>query len=63
MSLDGFIAGPNDDIRQLFKWFSSGDTAFPVPGTDMVFQTFLRREQPGAGAVALQFTLGYRLNA
>ncbi|HEX6289792.1 MAG TPA: dihydrofolate reductase family protein [Herpetosiphonaceae bacterium] len=38
MSLDGFIAGPNDDIRQLFKWFSSGDTPFPVPGTDMVFQ-------------------------
>lgn len=38
MSLDGFIAGPNDDIRQLFKWYGSGDTAFPVPGTDMVFQ-------------------------
>jgi dihydrofolate reductase len=38
MSLDGFIAGPNDDIRTLFKWFSSGDTSFPVPGTDMVFQ-------------------------
>lgn len=38
MSLDGFIAGPDDDIRQLFKWFSSGDTPFPVPGTDMVFQ-------------------------
>lgn len=38
MSLDGFIAGPNDDIRQLFTWFSSGDTPFPVPGTDMVFQ-------------------------
>ncbi len=38
MSLDGFIAGPNDDIRRLFTWFSSGDTPFPVPGTDMVFQ-------------------------
>ena len=38
MSLDGFIAGPNDDIRRLFKWFTSGDTPFPVPGTDMVFQ-------------------------
>lgn len=38
MSLDGFIAGPNDNIRQLFKWFASGDTPFPVPGTDMVFQ-------------------------
>ena len=38
MSLDGFIARPNDDIRQLFTWFSSGDTPFPVPKTDMVFQ-------------------------
>jgi dihydrofolate reductase len=38
MSLDGFIADPNDDIRQLFHWFGAGDTAFPVPGTDMAFQ-------------------------
>lgn len=38
MSLDGFIAGPDDDIRRLFGWYSSGDTAFPVPGTDMVFK-------------------------
>jgi dihydrofolate reductase len=37
MSLDGYIAGPNDDVRRLFKWYSGGDTAFPVPGTDMVF--------------------------
>ena len=38
MSLDGFIAGPDDDIRPLFKWFGSGDTSLPVPKTDMVFQ-------------------------
>jgi dihydrofolate reductase len=38
MSLDGYIAGPHHDIRRLFKWYSSGDTAFPVPGTDMVFK-------------------------
>lgn len=37
MSLDGFIAGPNDDIQRLFTWYSRGDTDFPVPGTDMVF--------------------------
>ncbi len=30
MSLDGFIAGPNDDVQQLFKWYSSGDTEIPV---------------------------------
>jgi dihydrofolate reductase len=46
VSLDGFVAGPNDGPEnglgdggdQLFAWYSSGDTAFPLPGTDMVFQ-------------------------
>jgi len=46
MSLDGFIAGPNDGPEnglgdggdRLFRWYSSGDTDFPVPGTDMVFK-------------------------
>ena len=46
MSLDGFVAGPNDGIdnplgdggEQLFKWYSSGDTDLPLPGTDMVFK-------------------------
>jgi dihydrofolate reductase len=37
MSLDGFIAGPNDEVDQLFRWYFSGDTAFSYPGTDMVF--------------------------
>lgn len=26
MSLDGFIAGPNDDVQRLFAWMFSGDT-------------------------------------
>ena len=38
MSLDGFIAGPNDDIRRLFGWYSSGDTEFSVAGSTMVFK-------------------------
>ena len=46
MSLDGFIAGPNDGPDNglgdggdaLFKWYSTGDTDFPLPGTDMVFK-------------------------
>ena len=46
MSLDGFVAGPNDGRgkglgdggERLFKWYSSGDTDFPLPGTDMVFK-------------------------
>jgi dihydrofolate reductase len=26
MSLDGFIAGPNDDVQRLFAWMFKGDT-------------------------------------
>ena len=46
VSLDGFIAGPNDSPEKglgeggeaLFNWYSNGDTDFPLPGTDMVFK-------------------------
>jgi dihydrofolate reductase len=46
ISLDGFVAGPNDNLDNglgdggdaLFRWYSSGDTDFPLPGTDMVFK-------------------------
>jgi len=32
MSLDGFIAGPNDDVRALFGWYFSGDTELHIAG-------------------------------
>jgi len=32
MSLDGFIAGPHDEVDRLFQWYFSGDTEFPVQG-------------------------------
>ncbi len=46
MSLDGFIAGPNDSPERplgeggerLFAWYSGGDTEYRLPGTDMVFR-------------------------
>ena len=45
MSLDGFIAGPNDGPERplgeggerLFAWYSRGDTEYRLPGTEMVF--------------------------
>ncbi len=44
VSLDGFIAGPNDGPEhplgeggmRLFDWYSSGDTEYTMPGTEMV---------------------------
>ena len=45
MSLDGFIAGPNDGPERplgeggerLFAWYSGGDTEYRLPGTELVF--------------------------
>ena len=64
MSLDGFIAGPNDGPGQplgeggerLFAWFSAGDTEYGLPGTEMVFRVspqsaeMLREAHAGMGA-------------
>jgi dihydrofolate reductase len=46
MSLDGFIAGPNDGPElplgeggeRLFAWYSGGDTEYGLPGTELVFR-------------------------
>jgi dihydrofolate reductase len=38
MSLDGFIAGPGDDVGALFGWYFSGDTEVAVQGGKMVFK-------------------------
>jgi dihydrofolate reductase len=46
MSLDGFIAGPNDGLgsplgeggERLFAWYSAGETEYALPGTEMVFR-------------------------
>lgn len=38
MSLDGFIAGPNDDVQHLFKWYFAGDVEFPVQGGRMTLK-------------------------
>ena len=46
MSLDGFIAGPNDGPEnplgengmRLFDWYESGDTDYVVPSGGMTFK-------------------------
>ena len=29
-SLDGFVAGPNEDFQHLFAWMTSGDTDYTL---------------------------------
>lgn len=31
-SLDGFIAGPNDDVSEVFRWYAQGDMDLRYPG-------------------------------
>lgn len=46
ISLDGFVAGPNDSPEngmgdggmRLFDWYQQGDVEVPLPGSDMVFR-------------------------
>lgn len=35
MSLDGFIANPDDSVENLFDWFENGDTEYVFPGGKM----------------------------
>jgi dihydrofolate reductase len=37
MSLDGFIAGPNDDVQRLFAWMYLGDTDLDLSSGDTDF--------------------------
>jgi dihydrofolate reductase len=33
VSVDGFVAGPNDEVDRLFGWYFGGDTEIPIPGS------------------------------
>jgi len=57
MSLDGFIAGPNDEVGTLFHWYFSGDINFQVSSKDPIFKIsrasaeLLREEWDRLGAI------------
>ena len=56
VSLDGFVAGLNNEVDQLFRWYNSGDTEVPLPGPGLVFKVsrasaeLFRRVWPTIGA-------------
>ena len=59
MSVDGFIALPDDSVGHLFDWYGSGDVAIRWPGMDMVSTVtpasagYLRATIEGAGAIVV----------
>jgi dihydrofolate reductase len=44
MSLDGFIAGTDDDVQRLFAWMSLGDTKLDVSSGDTEFDLQMSSE-------------------
>jgi dihydrofolate reductase len=40
MSLDGYVADPDDGVTEVFDWYFSGDVEIPMPSTtsDMTFR-------------------------
>jgi len=38
MSLDGFIAGPNDEVDRVFKWYFSGEATREVSSGNEIFK-------------------------
>jgi dihydrofolate reductase len=38
MSLDGYIAGHNDQVGEIFDWYNAGDIAVPTANKDISFK-------------------------
>src|SRR5205823_7676391 len=38
MSLDGFVAHPDDSVGPLFDWYSNGDVEIPMVGYPITFR-------------------------
>jgi len=57
MSLDGFIAGPEDDVQRVFAWYFGGDADYQMPSGTMSIKIspasadLLRRVHESTGAL------------
>jgi len=57
MSLDGFVADPNDGVAEVFKWYLSGTTDAEVQSGDTTFEMtsegadFIEEAGSGAGVL------------
>jgi dihydrofolate reductase len=56
MSLDGFIAGPKDDVERLFAWMSLGDTDLNLSSGDTDFDLKVSSESAKGFEEAMQST-------
>jgi dihydrofolate reductase len=47
MSLDGYIAQPDDQVGELFDWYEAGEVSVPNPNEDVSFEV----DEASAGAL------------
>ncbi|MGD9738374.1 MAG: dihydrofolate reductase family protein [Bauldia sp.] len=58
-SLDGFVAGPDNDVSKVFAWYAAGDTPVTLAGTELSFRVSKASAQvlaEGMGAVGAMVT-------
>lgn len=63
MSLDGFVAGPHDEVGHLFDWYDDGGVVVPTADPDLTFHltpqsaAYWRAWTSGLGALVVGRTL------
>jgi hypothetical protein len=49
MSLDGFVAGPNDEVDEVFSWITAGDITVESENPGLEFKATRRARRSSRG--------------
>jgi dihydrofolate reductase len=60
MSLDGFVAGPNDEVDEVFSWITAGDVAVESENPDLEYEVDEASAEELQGANVKALVIGRR---
>jgi dihydrofolate reductase len=60
MSLDGFVAGPNDEVDEVFSWITAGDVAVESENPDLEYKVDEASAEALQGANVKALVIGRR---
>jgi dihydrofolate reductase len=60
MSLDGFVAGPNDEVDEVFSWITAGDVAVESENPDLEYKVDEASAEELQGANVKALVIGRR---
>lgn len=60
MSLDGFVAGPNDGVHEVFSWMTAGDVTVQSENPDITFNVDEASAEEIQGANVKALVIGRR---